>query len=750
MAQFTIRRKGVGPPADPPPVEPPPPPPQASGSNYEERVDSLLSAGTLVAAWDFDDASDLMDTRTPSHTIQQLTNKYTWDISNDAILSVAGIGPRGSLSFSRLSSEAIALATVANGAGYWPVVDTGAVKLTIPSQGGAGNGGYIWIPFRGLGTNYSIGPDHANGGECWIQVRLKFTGGWFDPDLKTALAGGGIKQAVWFFGEPPGGNHSSDFEFTPFLRITNNADGSFLHSMSGQQGGDPYEETISGTLYLQNAALCPYSGVGLYTDPCLLMDTLDFWYEFTYAMTLRPVAADFTVAGTTLSRGTGTFTSGMVGRKVYIVGDGFYTISTFVDTQNVTLNASPIAGASKSVYISDYPNTRVRAWRDGIPYLDYGTASAAWGVAGDGFGGNGFGSCIIQAHATGKNPAIAHDEAYVFIDDLIIATAEIPRKSALARMADSLSAGQWGDLAATGVDTAFHDSGASGVVNPYAVAFPWDATLRRAHFLGSDHGPAADYKHIYYDAATNSCVDLGRPSWLDPNWPNPYNDAHGYSLTAIDSPRRRLYRLEYGGNKIHVYNLDTSAWISTITGPFGSYVLDSLTFFTALDSLIVTLSDGGSVLRYNLATLAWTTLGVVADLNDSWVWGVDNPVENCAIFGVGNTLNPDLWKLNSSGTLSQLNDMTKVTYDGGGTNGLVTLEPSTGKYLIMTVGVGSRDLSHFNVNTQSVTATSIQPPSFVQEADVFLCACPIPEYSGTLWVATQSASGSKIYFRKDG
>jgi len=327
------------------------------------------------------------------------------------------------------SAEYNAFAKAQNGVCYFPTIDTsisasgtGSLRIEVPSNSDAATGGYFDTTFQGLDMPHvRVGPH--NGGTLWHQYKYRthnvasnsFNGAFPDSFIKTIIFGNAPPGLDWL-----GGDVSLASTFNIAAGFNGNRNGlfqSYTYNAAGHL--ELTQRTVGSTIYLQTGSQCAYNGAGPYSyPPCVgLVD--DKWHEITRHFKLQPVASDFSVSGTTLSRAR-TFSAGMVGRYIYIGGDGYYRINAFIAANSVTLDAAPSAGSNKTVYISDYPNSLIQEWVDGTLIINNSDQRMAWDLV-----NSGWGQFRLQPHMTNKDAAIAHSPGTVWYDDIIISSQPI-------------------------------------------------------------------------------------------------------------------------------------------------------------------------------------------------------------------------------------------------------------------------------------------------------------------------------------
>jgi chitodextrinase len=286
--------------------------------------------------------------------------------------------------------------------------------------------------------------------------------------------------------------------------------------------------------------------------------------------------------------------------------------------------------------------------------------------------------------------------------------------SALAQQAASLAPGQWATLVTNNINpTLTNTGGSSNMIFGYADAMKWDPVSRRMLYLGSDHGgnptpgPNSNFRFVAYSEATNAWSVLPNPPWAFTDWATGrYTDVHGYDKTAINAQARRLYRNPFNSKQIHVYNLDTGAW-SLLPAPpdNGSSCCDAIEYFPELGGLV--WSQGtGEQLFFNESNQQWSPLGSEGSLASTWMFAEYNPVHHVTILGSSTGA---LFKLSSSGELTPLQDIPVSIYDGSGWNGVVTVDPVSGEYLVLTPP--TREFHAYDVVSDTWRSDLTPPPA---------------------------------------
>jgi hypothetical protein len=301
--------------------------------------------------------------------------------------------------------------------------------------------------------------------------------------------------------------------------------------------------------------------------------------------------------------------------------------------------------------------------------------------------------------------------------------------SALSDLAGSMKAGEWRELTTQNIlPVLTNTGGSSNMIFGYSESMRWDPVSRRAYYLGSDHGGDFNeaYRFVCYDEATNTWIRLTQPPWsVSP--PGSYYDAHGYDHTAIDPEGRKLYRRPYNSSTIRVYDIDAGTW-SALPTAGGSGCCNAIDFFPELNGLV--WSTGASVGLFNRTTQAWASLGTASGLASTWMVAEYNPVHKLMIL-TSSTRN--LYKLSDRGRTTRLQNLAVSIYSGSAWNGIVTVDPVSGDYLVFTPD--SRQFHIYDVTTDTWRQAPNQPSPDMVDGGV--AATPVPTYGVVLFTHCQ-------------
>jgi hypothetical protein len=305
--------------------------------------------------------------------------------------------------------------------------------------------------------------------------------------------------------------------------------------------------------------------------------------------------------------------------------------------------------------------------------------------------------------------------------------------------------GDWAELSTDDIGAALLGTGgSSGFIFGYAESMRWDPMSRRAFYLGSDHGGDDSYRFVAFDEATNAWVRLPQPPWSVVPAGAPegtYNDAHGYDQLAIDPPGRRLFRRPYNGNRVHVYHLDEGTWSALPDPPFaGEYgsCCDAIEYFAELGGLVWSRGHD-AVWLFEDASGQWTPLADALGLTGTWLFAELDPVHHAMILGHGGGA---LYQLDAQGTMSARDPLSITIYDGSAWNGVFTVDPVSGEYLVLTAS--NHELHVYDAQGDRWALAAQQPPS---TADGAVVAAPLDTHGVTMFTHCRSGECGVLLYR---
>lgn len=293
--------------------------------------------------------------------------------------------------------------------------------------------------------------------------------------------------------------------------------------------------------------------------------------------------------------------------------------------------------------------------------------------------------------------------------------------SPLTELAESLEPGEWGALETMEIDAVLSANGASGIQIPYSEDIVWDSATRQLLFVGGDHADIADL--VVYGEDTNTWETLERPGWI------PDSTMHGYDHSAIDPGRRFLYHRPFANNVVHRWDIDAQEWSELPSPPDnGVSCCDALEFFPEMDGLLWSHHSYGEMWLFSEASQEWSMLTTMPPGN-TWQVAEYNPVHHVVLFTIEETLH----RLDADGTVTDLGGLGAPIYDGSGYNGVLTVDPVSGDYLVSTpAGEGDRTWHAYDVMENAIGELPTSPD--IDLTNTGMVATPIADYGITLFV----------------
>ena len=309
--------------------------------------------------------------------------------------------------------------------------------------------------------------------------------------------------------------------------------------------------------------------------------------------------------------------------------------------------------------------------------------------------------------------------------------------SALATLAASMAPGTWAELQTSGMSATMKVSGTTGHIIAYTDDMVWDPVSKQVFYIGADHLAPEGPQFVSYAESNSTWQKLTRPTWL-----SSLTFFHAYDHSAIDQARGIYYHRPFGSNTVHRYNIATQSWTSLpdVTGVYNN-CCDALEVFPELGGLIW-IRSGGEIFLYTESTSQWTTLTTGLSTNGTWHFAEYNPIHKVLIFWNSGGL---FYKLSSSGQITQLQTPTVPIYDGSGFNGVLSVDPVSGKYLLLTPS--SRAFYSYDVTTDTwATLASTGKPDMTGRGVI---ATPIASYGVTMFAnCSNFANDCRTYLYK--
>jgi hypothetical protein len=254
---------------------------------------------------------------------------------------------------------------------------------------------------------------------------------------------------------------------------------------------------------------------------------------------------------------------------------------------------------------------------------------------------------------------------------------------------------------------------------PYANRCDWNPVSKNVEILGRDHSdPSAPdgtgfgyIHHVRLRTADHSMVDANG-AWPYP--PAPEGPAgHNFGHQALDPNTGDLYFVNYGSLSVGSYPVlklphGTTTWQTVAPSPeIYENIIWGVCWWSGEFTGQGGLGAHGGLLVFNYYLSADSpddgNLGIYDPLSDSWPFFLPNGaspftatgsqynqcaaysrVKNCAVYGGGHAAQHRLWKLASDGTVATLTDMPSSAKGIGIHYGLLSADPVTGNFLVLT------------------------------------------------------------------
>ena len=315
---------------------------------------------------------------------------------------------------------------------------------------------------------------------------------------------------------------------------------------------------------------------------------------------------------------------------------------------------------------------------------------------------------------------------------------------AMENLAASMAPGTWAQLSYdnANINSVLGSNGASGTDFGYTDDIVWDPVTRQLFFAGGDHAALPQFDR--YTESTNLWQEMPRPTWM------PSSTMHGYDHSAIDPQRRFFYHRPFADNRVHRYNIDTGSWTQLPAPPagIGESCCDALEYFPELGGLVWNHYGYSTILLYREATASWINLGTASGTS-TWQLSEYNPVRKVLVFSMGDNfyqLSPPP-PSNPSGppAISSLGSLPVPFYDGSGYNGVLTVDPVSGDYLILSPA--TRRLHVYDLATRTARLAPSQPPSSPGLSGAMIVATPVSTFGVVVFVHCQSSHCGMLLYK---
>jgi hypothetical protein len=305
-------------------------------------------------------------------------------------------------------------------------------------------------------------------------------------------------------------------------------------------------------------------------------------------------------------------------------------------------------------------------------------------------------------------------------------TLTAPGTSSLARLAASMSPGQWADFSMGGMGASLLDAGSGHSITEFSARGHWDPIHKKIQYWGQGH--FANEKLITWDDASNQW-SVGAGAGLG-------TIGHGYYHLALNPANGDLYLRGYGSATVKKKPYGGS-W-STIAPSLnlGNQVAGALEWFPALNS-----GAGGLVFCDALSAITWNPL------SNSWLaritslLGLLGSYHNWAAaagdslyFGGGNG-STTMRRMSASGSVS---NAPNTPIGAGVGDGIVIRHPDGNQLLLF--GQGSSGSIHRFNGTSWLSHGTHQ----ISGARNLWFGVPISDYGVVVFVAQDSSSDAPV------
>ncbi len=310
--------------------------------------------------------------------------------------------------------------------------------------------------------------------------------------------------------------------------------------------------------------------------------------------------------------------------------------------------------------------------------------------------------------------------------------------TAMGDLAASMQPGTWAELVTNNIGV-LNQSGTDGNIIPYAADAAWDPNSRKLLYVGNDHIDSvvsqAD-RFVLYNADTNSWQNMSPPPWSAPGVTD-----HGYYQHGINTATGLMYRR--GGkssNVFYTYNIANNTWTAL---PPNNLIDNSaaccagVDYFPELGGLVFAQGGdvgGGRLFLFNETAQRWSTIAqnLSPMTGGTFTLGSYNPVYKVMVFGTSGAF----YKVDSSGNVARLSNAPITFYDGTGYLSIVTVDPLSGQYLVLTAT--DRQFYTYDVVTDMWRLQN--NPTQPNLSSHSIIATPISNYGVVMFVACRATT----------
>ena len=328
-------------------------------------------------------------------------------------------------------------------------------------------------------------------------------------------------------------------------------------------------------------------------------------------------------------------------------------------------------------------------------------------------------------------------------------TQPLATGTSLAALAATMPPLSWATLTTNNISVLAVGS-ITGNVLPFGFKGVWDPIGKKAYYLGGDHGcPSSLSDQFVYDDASNTWSNQGQTI---------FSGCHGYDHLSIDPNSQTLYFWPYNdsnfANVMHLYNYSIpngGPWnlLGAYTLLTGENVARGTDWFSGP---IAGVGSEGGLMVYNcgsnggeVAIYSPQTNSLPVDVAGFGGTGTYecfasySKILNVGVFGGGDANGPNVWRLNSDGTVTT---MPNSPIGLGVQQGNVAPDPVTGKFIVW----GDGQLFEYDpTGTGTWTPLAPPPPNTVGDPAIpeNVISIPISTY-GVIMYATCRATTCRV------
>lgn len=301
-----------------------------------------------------------------------------------------------------------------------------------------------------------------------------------------------------------------------------------------------------------------------------------------------------------------------------------------------------------------------------------------------------------------------------------------PSADSLADIASRMSAGQWVQIATSGLTTSLFTDGANSTLD-YMDKGCYDPIHRKATFIG--HAHYGDQRWHEFDEASSRWANLPDPPWDTGGSASPPFIGHGYQHNTVDPATGDLYYRQFDSSTIRWFRRSPGSWTTTAVAPNTSVAggLEWLPSIGTLGGLVLFLAP--AVHLWDKANDAWTT--VASGLGPSTFSSIAlRSVPHDLVLVGGGDGSAGLWKIDATGRVTTCANCP-IEFGIGQT--ITTTDPATGELLV----IRSDSVAYrYSVGSDAWSPLSLSgAPRFgAVDAGSNIVAIPIPAYGVVMFL----------------